>query len=633
MFNYSIRLTALLLFMALLHVRCSHSDNISKSVTVCEGAVNGVIVEKGGKKLVIYGDPYNDLKKSDMILFTHFRRDVIWAGRSLVQSGSYSVAPAGEKDYFTGVDSLWTRFSESRFHDYYCQTTRVGITPLNVDRFVSGGDILKWEGIDINVLNTPGYTRSAVSYLAEIDGNRIAFTGDLIYGDGKIFDLYSFQDSFKEIGGYHGYATRLGMLISSLQLIAEQKPDIIIPSRGPVIHDPVASINKLIEKVRSVYQNYLSISAYRWYFPERMKTLAEHVLGPESKADWMPYSAVIRNEPPEWYLHVSNSNLVLAEDSTAFLIDCGTTDAYEAVLGLKKSGRIKAIDGIFITHYHDDHTEYINEVVKEFGCPVYVTEELKDILENPGAYQMPCLTAKPIRNLTIMEDGQKMDWKDFTVTFHYFPGQTIYHDAVLFRKDGGEAIFFIGDSFTPSGIDDYCLLNRNLLSCGTGYFYCLDILKNLTPGTLLANQHVEPPFTYSAEQIDFMISSLAERNLLFKDLFPWENINYGVDEQWAKVYPYGQKAKPGDTLELSVRIFNHTDLEKTFIVEPNFNNILTGKPGKTLVNVSPRTEGQVKYKIKVEGTAPQGVSPLSFNIKSDMYDLREWCEALIDIKK
>ena len=39
----------------------------------------------------------------------------------------------------------------------------------------------------------------------------------------------------------------------------------------------------------------------------------------------------------------------------------------------------------------------------------------------------------------------------------------MYHDGLLVKKDGGESVFFVGDSFTPSGIDDYCLLNRKCM--------------------------------------------------------------------------------------------------------------------------------------------------------------------------
>jgi len=621
----------LIFLLPVFFLHYSYSQKISQSVRISSRAVNGVFIERNGKTLVVYGDPKDEIEKAEMVLFTHFRRDVVWAGRNLVQKGSHSVVPAGEKAYFTRGDSILTKFAVTRFHDYYCQTTKFGNLPLKVNRFVKGGEILKWQDLDIKVLSTPGFTRGSVSYIADIDKKKFAFVGDLIFGDGKIFDLYSFQDSLQGIGGYHGYATRLGQLVTSLQLIAEEKPDFIIPSRGPIIKDPVSSIQKLIDRVRLVYQNYLSISAYRWYFPERMNILSNHVLGPSGRVDWMPFSSVIQKNPPAWYMHISNTNLVFAEDSCAFLIDCGTKDAFEEIVKLKQSGRLKNIDGIFITHYHDDHTDLINKVVKEFGCPVYVTSELKDILENPAAYHMPCLTNDPIHNLTIIQNDQKMYWKDFTMTFNFFPGQTLYHDAVLFQKTNGEAIFFIGDSFTPSGIDDYCLLNRNLLHPGTGYLYCLDILKKLPENVLLSNQHVEPLFSFSHQQLDHMTNLLLERNAIFKELFPWDDVSYGVDEQWAKVYPYGQKANPGKTVEYKVIIFNHSDKPKTFTISPKIIKGFSIEPNNASLIIEPQTESEQTFKIKISKQIPPGVSLILFNVKFDSWDLREWCEAIIEI--
>lgn len=608
----------------------SFSQKISQSVRISFGAINGVFIERNGKELVVYGDPKNEIKIADIVLFTDFRRDVIWAGRNLVQKGSLAIVPFEEKSYFTRGDSIWTKFSTTRFHDYNSQTTKIGILPLKIHRFVQGGEILKWQNIKIKVLNTPGYTRGSVSYIADIDGEKFAFVGDLIYGDGKIFDLYSFQDSLQDIRSYHGYAARSGQLVSSLQLIAEQKPDFIIPSRGPIINNPDSSIKKLIKQVRLLYQNYLSISAYRWYYPERMNMLSNHVLGPSVHVDWMPFSSIIQKNPPSWYNHISNSNLVFAEDSSAFLIDCGE-DAYGKIIKLKQSGRLKRLDGIFITHYHDDHSDFINDIDKEFGCPIYVTKELKDILENPAAFHMPCMTTKPISNLTIMQNGQKMFWKDFTLTFYFFPGQTIYHDAVLFEKNNGAKIFFIGDSFSPSGIDDYCLLNRNLLDPGTGYFYCLDILKKLPDNILLANQHVTPLFAFSRQQLDYMTNVLLERTSILKDLFPWDNFNYGLDEQWVKVYPYGQKANPGQTVNFSVKIFNHSDESKTFIIEPNLPNGFSVEPNIDSLIVGSRVEGERTFKVMIPKHASNGVFLLTVSIKFDCWDLREWSEALIEI--
>ena len=84
-----------------------YSQEISTNVRVTAGSVNGVFIERNGKTLVVYGDPNDEVKKADMVLFTHFRRDVIWAGRDLVANGAAAVAPAAQREYFTKGDSIW----------------------------------------------------------------------------------------------------------------------------------------------------------------------------------------------------------------------------------------------------------------------------------------------------------------------------------------------------------------------------------------------------------------------------------------------------------------------------------------------------------------------------------------------
>ncbi len=619
----------LILPFILLFVYCSDNKRVTESLKVISGPVNGALIERNGKILAVYGDPTGKLSEADLVLFTHFRRDLTWSGEGLLDSGSKGIAPAGEKAYFISADSIVNSLPGSRFHDYYCQSTKFPLKPLKIDRFVKGGDVISWEGIDLKVLSSPGYTRNAVSYIADIDGKKVAFTGDLIYGDGQLIDIYSLQDSYKEIGGYHGYATRLGDLISSLQNIKDEGPDIIIPARGPLIHNPSEAIDELTERIRKIYANYLSVSAYRWYFPERMVDLEEHVLGAGRKAEPMEYSEIIRNDPPYWYRHISNSNLVIADDSSAFLIDCGTKDADKGVMDLLEAGRIKSIDGIFITHYHDDHTDLINDASDKFACPVYATEELKDILLNPGAYRLPCLTTRPVNNLTVRRDGEKMMWKDFELSFYFFPGQTIYHDAVLFSKTGGESVFFIGDSFTPSGIDDYCLLNRNLLHEDEGLLECIEILKKMPSGTLLANQHVEPPFAYSWEQLDLMKMKLLERNELFSELFPWDDINYGIDEQWAVAYPYAQNASSGNNVNVSVKITNHTKEARKFYVKANPGESLLCNDKMISATIEPSSERNFSFNLELKENASPGVKQVTFDVGTDGMEFRKFCEALI----
>jgi glyoxylase-like metal-dependent hydrolase (beta-lactamase superfamily II) len=631
-----LKLKSLVVVMAIA-LSCQ-AQMIADGLVVEEGAVNSVRITRNNKSMVVYGEEKADPKPADYILFTHYRRDVIWAGKKLVHAGSKAIAPAKEVNYFEHGDSLWSKFIVTRYGDVDNQSTKVGIEPFRIDRFVAGGDYINWEGIQFKVLNTPGFTRGAVSYMTEIAQKKIAFTGDLIYGDGQILDIYSLQDAIEGIKGkqyvnYHGYAARMGQLIESLQLIAGEHPDIIVPVRGAVIYHPQVAIQKLINRLRSLYSNYLSISAYRWYFPERMDSMADYILKKPKTVPWMPYSVAKQNRSPEWLRHISNSFLVFSKDSTAFMIDCGDPPVFDSIMALKKSGRMKRLDGIFITHYHNDHVDVVNALVKAFNCKVFVTSELYDILKNPSAYHMPAMTIEPIQQLEIVADRTKKTWKEFSFTFRYLPGQTIFHDALLVDENNTKnSVFFVGDSFTPSGIDDYCLQNRNLIRNDAGYLYCIKILEELPGHVLLANQHVSPLFSFSPVQLKRITKTLLERERILLDLMPWNNVNFGLDEQWFCIYPYGIKLTPGGKETMTLKIFNHSDSSQLFKIKLNVPRNFSVDKAEFEYSVPAGKIGELTFQISAEGGIDKAISLLTADISFDRWQLREWTEAIIEKK-
>jgi glyoxylase-like metal-dependent hydrolase (beta-lactamase superfamily II) len=617
---------------------CVSADRIQLSphVTLIQDAVNGVVIEKDDHKLIIYGDPTTRIQKADIVLFTHHRRDIVWAGRSLAEKDVEVIAPAAEIEKFTKVTEFWSDFTQKRFHDYQQQGTKIITRPLRVDRQVKQGDTIDWQDLKIQVFDTPGYTRGAVSYLMEIDDTKYAFVGDLIYGDGKLFDLYSLQNAVPEakIGGYHGWAGRLGDLLQSLRKVREQKPDILIPARGPAIKNPNQAIDRLIPRIQAVYANYLSINAGHWYFKERYDVLAKRVLGSPDKVDWMPYAVKIQKQPPDWIIPIQNTRLIVANDKTGFLVDCGSRGIIQEIKKLLDKGTITKLEGLFITHYHDDHTDKVFELIRDLKCPVYATRQSADILLHPSAYRLPAMTANPIPNLQILPDGHKMRWKEFNFTFYYYPGQTIYHDALLAEKDNGGKIFFLGDSFTPSGIDDYCLLNRNILQEGMGYFYCLDLLDTKIPQqSFLINQHVLEPFQYNQQQRDRMRNTLRQRKKLLAELFPWPEPNFGIDERWARCYPYGQTAKPGQTVQVEVKIFNHLDSAQIYIIKPNVPENIQVQPQRFSIKIPPRKETGAVFQMTFPENENHKVYVPTFDIAFNQWDLHQWCEALIEIEQ
>jgi len=366
---------------------CAEVIQLSDHVSLISGPVNCVSIERDNAYLVIYGYPAGKIKKAEMVLFTHSRRDVVWAGRQLVDNGAAAVVPESDVEKFSNVERFWNDFTTRRFHDYAQQGTKILTKSLKIGRTVKVGENFSWKGIPIEVIDTPGYTRQALSYFIEIDGLKYAFVGDIIYGNGKLFDLYSLQDAVAEakIGGYHGWAGRMGDLINSLQKVAAQRPDILVPVRGPVIRKPIEAINLLIQRLQRVYENYLSISAGRWYFKNNYDVLARRVLGPNPKVRWMPWAEVIKDKPPEWIIPIGNSRLIISKDRSAFLIDCGSRRILDKVIELREAGKLTGLEGLFITHYHDDHTNDVAACLAEFNCPVYATGSSVDILK-PVSY-------------------------------------------------------------------------------------------------------------------------------------------------------------------------------------------------------------------------------------------------------
>lgn len=611
----------------LLHLP-TQAEQLTKSCEFTGGAVNSVAISRGEKTLAVYGLSQGI---AEQLLLTHHRRDVLSNARRLIESGTKAVAPGAEQALIESPETFWAEFVTKRFHDYDQQSRKILATGLKVDRWVKEGDRVEWNGISFEVLDTPGFTRGAVSYVATIDEKRIAFTGDCIYDDGQLLELYSLQDAIPDanVRGYHGYASRLAQLIPSLRKIAAQKPDLIVPARGKVIRNPQQSIDNLITRLQSIYANYLSTNALNWYFKEeRMTTSGKLVLGQDAKVELMPYS--LHQDTPDWIWVQGTTRLILSDDGHGLLLDCGSKNVIDGIDKLMEQGLVEKIDGLFVTHYHDDHTNFVTAAAEKYKCPVYATTEYSDILERPGAYHMPAMTHTPIPNVTAFKDGHTMKWKEFELTFHFYPGQAFYHGALLVKRNKDTPVFFVGDSFSPSGMDDYCLLNRNLLHKDTGYRKCLKMIRDLGPNYWLINEHIPHVFRFSPQEMDYLETRYAKRISDISKVVPWDNPDYAVDEQWAVCYPYGSEVKPSTTFEIQVRLTNHSDKDRTYKITPRNLKGLKLSDSPREITLKPRATGYVV--VEGQTTDLKGVFVVTADVESEGMQFDDWVEAIVIVE-
>lgn len=606
----------------------SKYTQLSQHLFIHHGHVNTAILRDDSHTLLI--DPSGTSLQStldelgiteiDQILFTHHHRDST-SGFPLPENVRIGV-PEKEKQWFTEVESFWND-PKYRWHLYNCHPHNLMLSEsIAVTETYSEGTTIRYGAASVSVLETPGHTDGSVTYLIDVDGKRFAFTGDLIYDEGQIWELYSLQKG-QQTSDYHGFLGAREELRESLEKVRESSPNALIPTHGKVMPDPDSAIDQLFDRLDYCYDKYVSISALRLYFPDMF-----------TKYDGSPDHMVIREgkPPPEFLRHFGTTWLIISENREAFVMDCGSPNILKQIQKLQEDGEISDVTQFWVTHYHDDHVNAIPEFQATYSCETISDKVVADVITKPKAYRLPCISPSIPRVDRETEDGESWTWNEFTMTAYHFPGQTYYHGGLLVEGQGVR-MFFSGDSFTMAGIDDYCAGNRNLLGKGVGYNQCLLLIQELKP-THIFNCHVNPAFDFSDKELKFMIDTLSTREKCYTDLIPWDHANYGMDDQWVRCYPYEQEAKCGDTVTISVEFTNHSDESRNAkvrpILPPSWDDAID-----TIEKTIPRkSDGNLLFSIPIPQHCDKiGRIVIPFDIIYNDIPLGQFREAIVVISK
>jgi len=606
----------------------SKFTRISEHLYIHHGSINVGILCDGDKALLIdFGEgsvisSLNKLgiKSIEAVLFTHHHRDQA-SGFSMLNGKVRVGVPAQEYKWFAEVESYWNDPSY-RWHIYNVHPHNLMLTKsIPVTESYKEGDTIKWGNAVISVIDTPGHTDGSVSYIIDVDGSRFIFSGDVIYSKGKIWELYSMQKGGEFVGDYHGFLGSMKQLKGSLLKILDQSPKTIIPSHGEIIDNPEDAIKSLIERLDVCYDKYVAISALRYYFPP----MFEEFNGREGHMPIRSGKAV-----PECLRHYGTSWFIISKNKEVFVMDCGGRDVINRIKELQEKGEVTTVAGIWVTHYHDDHVDAIPEFLQAFRCPVYVDARMADILENPRAYRLPCISPSVINVTNHTEDGESWMWNEFKMTAYHFPGQTYYHGGLLVEGQGVR-MFFAGDSFTMSGIDDYCAWNRNWLGKGVGFDRCLALMQELKP-THIFNCHVDPAFDFTDEELRFMRANLAEREKIYGELFPWDSPNYGMDEYWVHCYPYEQDVTPGKPVELKVEITNHSASDRQTICRPILPELWGIEIEPKSAIIPAKSDGYIAFSFIVPENVPLGLVVVPIELTYGDHSLGQFREAILVVK-
>ncbi|MEZ4664128.1 MAG: MBL fold metallo-hydrolase [Caldilineaceae bacterium] len=314
-------------------------SQITPNLFIHHGGCNVGILRAGARALLLECDdgavqhelPALGITHIDWILCTHHHRDSAASLTQLAGPHTQIGVPAAERQWFEEVERFWYD-PQMRWHLYNTHPHNLMLADsVPVHRAFAEGDQLHFGDAHITALETPGHTDGSLTYLVEVDGQRVAFCGDAIYAEGQLWDVYSLQKGNETITDYHGFLGDYPRLLAGLGKVLAARPNALVPTHGVIMHNPARAVDLLHQRLDQCYDRYAAISALRYYFPAMFAAYA-------GRPGHMPIRQGIA--VPDFLRHVGTSWIVIAENGEALVMDCGSPQVIEALHAWQTSGEI-----------------------------------------------------------------------------------------------------------------------------------------------------------------------------------------------------------------------------------------------------------------------------------------------------
>ena len=548
------------------------------------------------------------------VLVTHHHRDQVQGLQRASAAGIRIWVPPVERELFEQVDERWQ--SRPVDSDYDLREDRFSLLePVAVTGAVGEYRTTRFGAFDVYALPTPGHTVGSMTYLVEVDGRRLAFTGDLVYGEGKVWSLASTQWSYTGVEGQAATILSCGML-------ADRAPDVLLPSHGEPIEDPPAALSLVQARLQELLD---------------LRLLEPWDLEAWLRRPWVALTPhLLRNRAS-----FATTYALLSETGAALLIDFG----YDLTVGLSADGDrtarrpllatfdvlrrdfgVERIEAVVTTHYHDDHVAGLNLLREIEGTEVWSPENVAPILEDPRRYDLPCLWFDPISVDRTLPLGDPFAWHEHELTAHALPGHTLYAAAIAFEVDGRRVVA-TGDQQSNDGgrsILNYQYRNRFSVE---DYIRSADLYRSLRPD-LIVSGHWQPLEVTDAwlEQVTVEGRRVAD---LHAELLPEEG--FGPEGFGARIEPYRPAVPAGGEVELEVLVRNPFAREQTATVVLVVPAAWEASPSPAEVAVEPHGEATVRFRLRV-GEQPVRRARVAADLTVGGVPFGQQAEALVDVR-
>jgi glyoxylase-like metal-dependent hydrolase (beta-lactamase superfamily II) len=497
------------------------------NVYVLRTGRDAVVVDFGAGTLLDRLPELGVDRVSDILLTHHHRDQVQGLGRA-ARAGIRIWAPPCERELIEDVGRHWR--TRPLDNDYDLRQDRFSLLePVAVTGSAAEYRTRRYGAIEVFTLPTPGHTIGSITFLVEYGGRRLAFCGDLVYGEGRLWSLAATQWTYTGTEGQ--IATSI-----SCALLADRRPDLLLPSHGKPVHDP----RRALELTRQRLGELIALRREEpWDFDEWFRhpwrELSPHLLASRTS--------------------MATSYALLSDSGRALLIDWGYDLWTGSALGADRAARrplLTSLEGLEVevvvpTHYHDDHVAGINLLREVTGAQAWIAESFAEVLAHPRGYDLPCLWYDPVPADRVLELGTPVRWREHTLTLHALPGHTRYQVAIAFEVDG-RRVLATGDQ-QQGAILNYQYRNRFSLD---DYVRSAQLYTSLTPELILGGHC--PPQEVNGDYLARLAGDGRRVAELHRALLPLEDVDFGAEGFAARIEPYRSVVAAGDSVEVAVEV-------------------------------------------------------------------------------
>ncbi len=537
------------------------------------------------------------VRRLDWVLHTHYHRDQCQGDARALAAGASLAVPEAERRLFERASDLW---ASGEIPAGFVNTGRFAIREsVPVAQGLVPGETFEWRNHKFEVLATPCQTPDSLTLVAEIDGRRVAFTGDLIARPGQVWDFGQLQWNYLRYEG-------LQALPAAIDIVRQAEPDLLCPSHGEVMTDPRLALTELELRARRIESLICLPTMGRWNWQDLVR-LSPHLFKDAG----------------------TTSYIILSDDGHALFFDLGEFKP-ELFDELRERYGVTTVDAVVVSHFHGDHIAGIPQLVEEFGSEVWVLDAEVDILEHPENYAMSFGTRMRLRPDRVFKDGESVEWRGYRLTFLHLPAHSEYHLGLVATIDG-KPTMFTGDAVGHTADNELSAsyVCRNRIFLGSGAVETARQMVRYGP-YVICPAHSDPFVSGPQQRQQYLDWALSTRDAI-AGFIAQPHPEMGFDPYWVRIEPYLIRLKPGDKAECRVVVKNHLPVATKVKLTLCLPDALSAEPETFAEEIGAGVEGSFPFVLTATDAARPGRVPIAVDV---VFAERRWgelTEAVVEV--